>query len=54
MIEEAKVDLDAVEKAMQCAQEVLQQPQELDLTEIERLESVVRFSVAQLAIRKRR
>lgn len=53
-IEEAKVDPDAVEKAMQRAQEALQQPQELDPTEIERLESVVRFSVAQLAIRKRR
>ncbi len=55
-IEENAIDEDAVEKAMQRAQEALRDAKDskLDPAEIERLESVVRFSVAQLGIKRRR
>lgn len=55
-IEEKSIDEDAVEKAMQRAQAELQDAKnsKIDPAEIERLESVVRFSVAQLLIKKKR
>lgn len=55
-IDEKAIDEDAVEKAMQRAQAALREAKDskLDPAEIERLESVVRFSVAQLGIRRRR
>jgi F-type H+-transporting ATPase subunit epsilon len=55
-IEENSIDEDAVEKAMQRAQTELQEAKnsKIDPAEIERLESVVRFSVAQLLIKKKR
>jgi F-type H+-transporting ATPase subunit epsilon len=53
-IEEAKIDPAAAEKAMQRAQDALRNADGLDPTEVERLEGVVRFAVAQLASRKRR
>ena len=55
-IEENSIDEDAVEKAMQRAQTELQDAKnsKIDPAEIERLESVVRFSVAQLKIKKKR
>jgi F-type H+-transporting ATPase subunit epsilon len=53
-INEAQIDENAAEKAMQRAQEALKGREKLDLTEIERLESLVRFSVAQLGVKRRR
>lgn len=55
-IEESQIDEDAVEKAMQRAQAALDEAKKdnLDPAEVERLESVVRFAVAQLGIKKRR
>ncbi len=55
-IEENAIDEDAVEKAMQRAQQALRDAKDtqLDPAEVERLESVVRFSVAQLGIKRRR
>ncbi len=55
-IEENAIDEDVVEKAMQRAQQALKEAKEskIDPAEIERLESVVRFSVAQLGIKRRR
>ena len=54
-LEEAKIDEAAIEVAMQRAQEALKSgATDLDPAEVERLESVVRFSVAALAIRKKR
>jgi F-type H+-transporting ATPase subunit epsilon len=53
-IEEAKIDENAVEVAMQRAQEALKGAKDLDPAEVERLEGVVRFAVAQLGVRRRR
>jgi len=54
-LEESKMDDSAIETAMQRAQQSLQDnATSLDPAEVERLESVVRFSVAALAIRKKR
>jgi F-type H+-transporting ATPase subunit epsilon len=53
-INEAEIDEDAAEKAMQRAEDALKGKQELDVSEIERLESIVRFSVAQLGLKRRR
>jgi|SRR5690606_756120 len=53
-IEEAKIDENAVEKAMQRAQEALRGAKDLDPAEVERLEGVVRFAVAQLGTKRRR
>lgn len=53
-IDEEKIDEDAVGKAMQRAQEALSGKETLDPTEIERLEGIVRFSVAQLGVKRRR
>ena len=55
-IEESSINEDAVEKAMARAQAALNEAKntKIDPAEIERLESVVRFSVAQLGIKRRR
>ena len=53
-INEAQIDENAAEKAMQRAEEALKGREKLDPAEIERLESLVRFSVAQLGVKRRR
>lgn len=53
-IQEEKIDADAVTKAMQRAEEALRGRESLDPAEVERLESVVRFAVAQLGVKSRR
>lgn len=53
-INEAQIDETAVEKALQRAEEALKGKQKLDPTEIERLESLVRFAVAQLGVKRKR
>jgi F-type H+-transporting ATPase subunit epsilon len=53
-INEEKIDPAVVEKAMQRAEEALKGKDSLDPAEIERLESIVRSSVAQLDLKRRR
>jgi len=53
-ITEEKIDLDAAEKAMQRAQETLRGKDSLDVAEVERLESIVRVSVVQIDLKRRR
>jgi F-type H+-transporting ATPase subunit epsilon len=53
-IQEDKIDEHAVEDAMKRAEDALKVKESLAAAEIERLEGVVRFSVAQLGIRRRR
>lgn len=53
-VREDLIDADAVEKAIQRAQEALKQAPTLEPAEVERLEGIVRFSVAQLALKKRK
>jgi F-type H+-transporting ATPase subunit epsilon len=53
-IEEEKIDENAVTAAMKRAEDALKLKETLPAAEIERLEGVVRFSVAQLGIRRRR
>jgi len=55
-IEEEHIDEDAVEKAKHRAEEALRQAnaEGLDPAEVERLESVVRFAVAQLGLKRRK
>jgi F-type H+-transporting ATPase subunit epsilon len=54
-INEAQIDEAAVEEAMARAQKALaERTDDLDPAEIERLEGIVRFSVAQLVARKKR
>ena len=53
-IEEAQIDENAVEAALQRAQETLKGKQALEPAEIERLEGIVRISVVQLGLRRRR
>jgi F-type H+-transporting ATPase subunit epsilon len=48
-----KIDEHAVEAALKRAQDALASKEALEPAEIERLESVVRFSVAQLGIKRR-
>ena len=52
-IEESKIDEQAVEKAMQRAQDELKGRSDMDPAEVERLEGFVRFAVAQLGRRRR-
>ncbi|HEX2099680.1 MAG TPA: ATP synthase F1 subunit epsilon [Candidatus Synoicihabitans sp.] len=52
-IEETKIDENAVETAMQRAQDALRGAKDLDPAEVERLEGVVRFAVAQLGVKRR-
>jgi F-type H+-transporting ATPase subunit epsilon len=53
-INEDKIDEDATVKAQARAEEALKGREDLDPAEVERLEGVVRFSVAQLTVRRRR
>lgn len=53
-INEEKIDEHAVEDAMKRAEEALKSKDSMAAAEIERLEGVVRFSVAQLLVKKRR
>ena len=53
-IHEAQIDENAVENAMQRAEEALKGREKLESTEVERLESLVRFSVAQLGVKRKR
>jgi F-type H+-transporting ATPase subunit epsilon len=53
-IHEDKIDENAVTAAMKRAEDALKSKDSLAAAEIERLEGVVRFSVAQLGIRRRR
>lgn len=53
-VREEHIDESVVEKAVARAQEALKEKQTLDPAEVERLESVVRFAVAQLALKKRK
>jgi F-type H+-transporting ATPase subunit epsilon len=53
-INEEKIDEHAVEDAMKRAEEALKAKDSMVAAEIERLEGIVRFSVAQLLVKKRR
>ncbi len=53
-VNETQINETAVEEAMARAQKALAEKSDLDPAEVERLESVVRFAVAQLAVRRRR
>lgn len=53
-INEAQIDEHAVENALQRAEEALKGRQNLDPAEVERLEGLVRFSVAQLGVKRKR
>jgi len=53
-INEAQIDESAAEKAIQRAEEALKAREKMDPAEIEHLESLVRFSVAQLGVKRRR
>ncbi len=53
-INEAQIDVQAVERAMRRAQEALEGQAKLDPAEVDRLEGLVRFSVAQLGVKRRR
>ena len=53
-IEEEKIDESAVENALRRAEESLKGKDALEPAEIERLEGVVRFAVAQLGVKRRR
>jgi F-type H+-transporting ATPase subunit epsilon len=53
-INEDKIDENAVADAMKRAEDELKSKDSLAPAEVERLEAVVRFSVAQLGIKRRR
>ena len=53
-INEEKIDEHAVEDAMKRAEEALKAKDSMMAAEVERLEGIVRFSVAQLLVKKRR
>jgi F-type H+-transporting ATPase subunit epsilon len=53
-IDEAKIDADAAAKAQARAEEALRSRESMDPAEVERLEGVVRFAVAQLGLKSRR
>ena len=53
-IQEAQIDENAAEKAIQRAEEALKGAEKLDPSEVERLEALVRFSVAQLGVKRKR
>lgn len=53
-ISEDKIDESAVEEAMRRAEAALSGDETLDPAEVERLESIVRFAVAQLLVKKKR
>jgi F-type H+-transporting ATPase subunit epsilon len=53
-IQEEKIDEHAAEAAMKRAEEALKGKDTLEPAEVERLESVVRFAVVQLGLKRRR
>jgi F-type H+-transporting ATPase subunit epsilon len=53
-ITEEKIDEKAVEIAMKRAEEALRNRAALEPAEVERLEGLVRFSIAQLGVKRRR
>lgn len=53
-INEEKIDEAATEEAMKRAEQSLKNAEDLDPAEVERLEGVVRFSVASLSLKRRR
>jgi len=53
-IEEEKIDPNAVADAMRRAEDALRKKDSLSQAEVERLEAVVRFSVAQLGVKAKR
>ncbi len=53
-IDEAKIDENAAEEAMKRAEQALKETEGLDPAEVEHLESIVRFTVAQLVVKRRR
>jgi F-type H+-transporting ATPase subunit epsilon len=53
-VNEENIDEASVQEAMSRAERALSEKSGLDPTEVERLESVVRFAVAQLAAKKKR
>jgi len=53
-IREEKIDEHAVENAMKRAEEALKGKDSMEPAEIERLEGIVRFAVAQLVLKRRR
>jgi F-type H+-transporting ATPase subunit epsilon len=53
-INEEKIDENAVADAMKRAEDALRAKESLSSAEIERLEGIVRFSVAQLGVKRRR
>ena len=53
-IEEEKIDENIVEEAMRRAEDALRGKESLEPAEIERLGGIVRFSVAQLGVKRRR
>jgi F-type H+-transporting ATPase subunit epsilon len=53
-INEEKIDEHAVEDAMKRAEDALKSKDSMVSAEVERLEGIVRFSVAQLLVKKRR
>jgi F-type H+-transporting ATPase subunit epsilon len=53
-IQEDKIDEHAAEAAMKRAEDALKAREAIEPAEIERLEGVVRFAVAQLALKRRR
>ncbi len=53
-INEEKIDEHAVEDALRRAEEALKTKEALSPSEVERLEGLVRFSVAQLGVKRRR
>ena len=53
-IEEAEINDNAVEDALRRAEEALSRKEALEPAEVERLEGIVRFSVAQLGAKRRR
>ena len=52
-INEERIDEHAVQEAQKRAEEALAGKQDLDPAEVERLEGVVRFAVAQLGVKRR-
>jgi len=53
-IEEQKIDENAVADAMKRAEEALKARESMAPSEVERLEGLVRFAVAQLGVKRRR
>ncbi len=52
-IDEAKIDENAAEDAMKRAEQALKDAEGLEPAEVERLEGIVRFTIAQLGVKRR-